>query len=44
MEKLMERISVDPKVCHGQPCLKGTRMGYLILELLESGLGPEQII
>jgi len=41
----MERISVDPKVCHGQPCVKGTRiMGYLILELLESGLGPEQII
>jgi uncharacterized protein (DUF433 family) len=45
MEELMERISVDPKACHGQPCIKGTRiMVYLILELLESGLGPEQII
>jgi uncharacterized protein (DUF433 family) len=45
MDELMELISADPKVCHGQPCIKGTRiMVYLILELLESGLGPEQII
>ena len=45
MEELMERISVDPKVCHGKPCIKGTRiMVYLILELLESGLSPDQII
>ncbi|MFH1950509.1 MAG: DUF433 domain-containing protein [Pseudomonadota bacterium] len=45
MEELMERISVDPKVCHGQPCIKGTRiMVYLVLELLESGLTPEGII
>ena len=21
-----ERISVNPKVCHGQPCVKGTRI------------------
>jgi uncharacterized protein (DUF433 family) len=39
MESLMQRISVDPNICHGQPCIKGTRvMVYLILELLESGL------
>jgi len=45
MEDLMDRISVNLKVCHGQPCIKGTRiMVYLILELLESGLGAEQII
>jgi len=42
---LVDRISVDPKVCHGQPCIKGTRiMVYLVLELLESGLGPDRII
>jgi uncharacterized protein (DUF433 family) len=41
----MERISVDPHVCHGQPCIKGTRiMVYLVLELLEAGLTPERII
>lgn len=39
MENLMNRIVVDPQVCHGQPCLKGTRiMVYLILELLEAGI------
>ena len=42
---LLDRISVDPRVCHGQPCLKSTRiMVYLILELLESGLSAEKTI
>jgi len=45
MEDLLDRISVNPKVCHGQPCIKGTRiMVYLVLELLESGIGPDRII
>ena len=45
MQDLLDRISVDPTVCHGQPCIKGTRiMVYLVLELLESGLAPEGII
>ena len=45
MKKLMERISVDPHVCHGQPCVKGTRiMVYLVLELLEAGYDADKII
>jgi uncharacterized protein (DUF433 family) len=41
----VERISVDPHVCHGQPCIKGTRiMVYLVLELLEAGLDADKII
>jgi uncharacterized protein (DUF433 family) len=45
MIDLIERISVDPTICHGQPCIKGTRvMVYLILELLETGLSADQII
>jgi uncharacterized protein (DUF433 family) len=45
MKGLMERISVDPHVCHGQPCIKGTRiMVYLVLELLEARLEHEKII
>lgn len=45
MENLMNRIVVDPQVCHGQPCLKGTRiMVYLILELLEAGITQTQIV
>jgi len=45
MNKLMDRISVSPHVCHGQPCIKNTRiMVYLVLELLEAGLTPDEII
>ncbi len=45
MENLTERIQVDPKICHGQPCVKGTRvMVYLVLELLEAGLTSDQIV
>jgi len=45
MNRILERIVVDPKICHGQPCVKGTRvMVYLVLELLEAGLNPDRII
>jgi len=45
MQNLVDRISADPTVCHGQPCIKGTRiMVYLVLELVESGVTPERII
>ena len=43
--KIENRITTDADICHGQPCFKGTRiMVYLILELLEAGESPEQII
>jgi uncharacterized protein (DUF433 family) len=42
---LKHYIHVDPNVCHGQPCFKGTRiMVYLVLELLEAGETPRQIL
>ena len=45
MDNLLGRISVDANVCHGQPCIAGTRiMVYLILELLEAGVSSQQII
>ena len=38
-------IVVDPKVCHGKPCFKGTRiMVYLVLGLLEAGVLIDEII
>lgn len=38
-------ISIDPQICHGQPCFRGTRiLVYLILEALEAGETPEQIL
>jgi len=40
-----EYISVNPKICHGQPCFKGTRiMVYLVLEMLEAGETPQDIL
>ena len=38
-------IEANPNICHGQPCIKGTRiMVYTIIELLESGLTQADII
>lgn len=45
MMNYMDYITVDPRVCHGQPCFKGTRvMVYLVFELLEAGVSVEEII
>ena len=44
-KKILSRISVNDKICHGQPCIKGHRiMVWQILDLLAAGLRPEQII
>jgi len=41
----VKRISADPKVCHGQACIKGTRvMVSVILENLAGGVPPEEIL
>lgn len=38
-------ISVDPEICHGKPCFKGTRiMAASVLELLEAGQSYEEIM
>lgn len=40
-----ERISVDPLVCHGKACIKGTRiMVSVILDNLAAGVSPEEIL
>jgi uncharacterized protein (DUF433 family) len=44
-EELLDRISIDPHVCFGKPCLKGTRIWVsLILDFLASGMTPEEVI
>ena len=43
--KLLRRIIVDAKICHGKPCIRGTRiMVSVILDNLAEGRTPEQII
>lgn len=45
MEELLKRISIDPKVCHGKPCIKCTRiMVTVVLDNLAEGLTPEEIV
>ncbi len=40
-----ERISVNPKVCHGKPCIKGTRiMVSIVLDYLKAGEPAEEIL
>jgi uncharacterized protein (DUF433 family) len=39
------RITVDPEVCHGKPCIKGTRIFIaIILEYFAAGLSEAEII
>ena len=42
---MLERISVDPKICHGQACIKGTRIQvYQILHMLANGDTVEELL
>ncbi len=44
-EELLQRISVDPNVCFGKPCIRGHRIWVsLILDLLASGMDIEDIL
>lgn len=40
-----ERIAVDPAVCHGKACIKGTRiMVSVVLDNLAAGATAEQLL
>lgn len=42
---LLERISINPAVCFGKPCIKGTRIWVsLLLDLLAGGMSAEAIL
>lgn len=44
-DELLERISIDPRVCFGKPCIRGHRLWVsLILDLLASGWSFEQLL
>jgi uncharacterized protein (DUF433 family) len=41
----MDRITIDPAICHGKPCIRGLRYPVeLILDLLSSGMTTEQVL
>ena len=40
-----QRITIDPDICHGKPCIRGLRYPVeVILELLSSGMTSEEIL
>jgi uncharacterized protein (DUF433 family) len=45
MSNLLDRISIDPAICAGKPCIKGTRIWVsLILDLLANGMSEAELI
>ncbi len=45
MKKLLQRISVNPNICFGKPCIKGTRIWVsLILDFLANGMSVKEIL
>ncbi len=45
IEPLLQRISIDPDICHGKPCIRGLRYPVeFLLELLSSGMTHEEIL
>ena len=42
---MYERISIDPKACHGQACIKGTRIPvHQILRMMANGDTIEDLL
>jgi uncharacterized protein (DUF433 family) len=42
---LLQRITIDPNICHGKPCIRGLRYPIeFLLELLSSGMSIKEIL
>ncbi len=45
MTSLLDRISINPAVCGGKPCIKGTRIWVsLVLDLLAGGMSEVDLL
>lgn len=45
MDTLLSRITIDPMICHGKPCVRGLRYPVeMLLELLSSGMTFDEIL
>jgi uncharacterized protein (DUF433 family) len=44
-EELLKRITIDPNVCFGKPCIRGTRIWVsLIVDNLADGIDEDEIL
>jgi uncharacterized protein (DUF433 family) len=45
MDPLLSRITIDPNICHGKPCIRGLRYPVeMLLELLSAGMTFDEIL
>jgi uncharacterized protein (DUF433 family) len=45
MITLLNRVAIDPQVCSGKPCVRGTRIWVsLILDFLADGMREEELL
>jgi len=45
MNTLLDRITIDPEVCGGKPCIRGTRIWVsLVLDLLADGVTEAELL
>jgi uncharacterized protein (DUF433 family) len=45
MAALIDRITINPDICHGKPCIRGLRYPVeSLLEMLSSGMTADQIL
>ena len=45
MHTLLDRISIDPEICGGKPCIKGTRIWVaLVLDFLANGVTEADLL
>ena len=45
MKKQFDRITINPEICHGKPCIRGLRYPVeIILEWLSSGMTIAEIL
>ena len=45
MPSLIDRITIDPQICHGKPCVRGLRYPVeVLLELLSSGMTHAEVL
>ncbi|MDA3950958.1 MAG: DUF433 domain-containing protein [Spirochaeta sp.] len=43
--ELLQRISVNPNICFGKPCIRGHRIWVsLILDMLAAGMSHDEIL
>jgi len=41
----LDRITMDPEICHGKPCVRGMRWPVeVIIDMLGAGMSTEEIL